>query len=416
MLSPHKPSWLRAAVAGATPSRPSGHRGSSRRRYRGLAVVSIVAICVAGCGSTSHSSSLQPAGTSPATAATGAAGVAATKAALAGYVQEPTRIPQTVALPSKPPTGKKIGYVVCSQSTCIRIGTALKAAASALGWTVLTANVSTTDPGAAFQSLINQRVDYLTVSGLDPNEGFQPQLAEARAMHIPVFLIASTALPGGATNGIYSNNGDTTLQAGAAKMVASWLTADSNGSANILYVNLPVYPVLVAQEGSVKSTLQSQCPGCSFHDLNLTVSEVQGGTVPQTVVNYLRTNANVNYVDVAVDSIASGLASALKTAGLSSRVKMVGVTPSLADLGAIVNGTEAAGVQNGLESQGWAVVDQMARYAENVWTLSEERAVAGGSVFLVDTPAQAAVYASNQQLWEGPAGYQTQYEKLWKAS
>jgi ABC-type sugar transport system substrate-binding protein len=330
----------------------------------------------------------------------------------------PTKIPQTIPLPSKPPTNKKVGYVVCTDPACVRNFAALKAAASVLGWTVVSANASATDPGAAFQSLINQRVDYLAASGLDPNAGYEPQLTEARAMHIPLFLNAGTVPAGGPTNGVYADYGDNAIQAGVAKMNASWLIADSNGAANVLFVALPLFPTLVVQEGYVKSNLQAGCPSCVFHNLDLTLDEVRGSMVPDKVVNYLKTNTNVNYVDVSYLGIATGLSSALKAAGLSSRVKMTGLTPSQADLQAIVDGTQAAAVVESLQSQMWALVDQMARYAENVWSLEEERAVAGGSIFLIDTPAQAAPYANNPQGASDlfPPGYQAQFEKLWKVS
>jgi ribose transport system substrate-binding protein len=399
----------------ADPRRLFGH-GPARRRYRYVAILSVVAIAAAACGSTSHGSVSQSVGTSAGAPASGAAGVAAAKAALVGYEQELTNIPETIPLPSKPPTGKKVGYVVCTDPGCVRTAAAMKVAASFLGWTVLTANASATDPGAAFQSLINQRVDYLSVSGMDPDAGYQPQLTEARSMHIPVFVLAGTVVPAGTANGIYSDYNDNTLDAGIAKIMASWLIADSNGAANVLFVNLPLYRTFVVQEGDVKSDLQSGCPSCGFHNLDLTLNEVQSGTVPQTIVNYLKTNTNVDYVDVAYDGIATGLPSALKAAGLSSRVKVAGLRPSQGDIQAIVAGTEAAAVQLGLEAQSWSLVDQMTRYADNVWSLSEERAVAGGGIFLIDTPAQAAVYENNPQVWVGPAGYQAQFEKLWKAS
>jgi ABC-type sugar transport system substrate-binding protein len=184
----------------------------------------------------------------------------------------------------------------------------------------------------------------------------------------------------------------------------------------VLFINLPLFPTLVVQEGYVKSDLQSGCPSCSFQNLNLTLNEVQSAAVPQTIVNYLRTNTNINYIDVSYYGLSTGLANALKTAGLSSRVKVIGLTPSQADLQAIVSGTESAAVQESSESQGWATIDQMARYADNVWSLSEERAVAGANIFLITTPAEAALYSSNPQVWVGPAGYQAQFEKLWKVS
>ena len=118
-----------------------------------IAVLAAAAIAVTACsssggggGGTSTGAGTTSAG-STSSGGGGDAGVEAAKAATEKNLQEPTTIPQTTPLDSKPPTGKTFVWLKCDVNQCADLADGFKAATAALGWTYKELTYKTADRG-----------------------------------------------------------------------------------------------------------------------------------------------------------------------------------------------------------------------------------------------------------------------------
>jgi hypothetical protein len=108
-------------------------------------------------------------------------------AAIRKLEKSPTSIAISTPLPRKPPTGKHIIFLDCSQPTCPPFLLGLKPAAAALGWTVSNISFQPTPEAevAALGAAIQQKPDGIFVTGL-ARAVIQSALSQAQAAHIPV--------------------------------------------------------------------------------------------------------------------------------------------------------------------------------------------------------------------------------------
>ena len=112
-----------------------------------LASLAVIAIAVSACSSSGNGGSASSTGNPGAsgTGASGGAGLAAAKAATEKNLQEPTSIPLTEPLTSRPPTGKTFVFMKC-ELQCQVEADAIKQATAALGWTYKEVAFQDSDP------------------------------------------------------------------------------------------------------------------------------------------------------------------------------------------------------------------------------------------------------------------------------
>jgi ribose transport system substrate-binding protein len=380
-----------------------------------LASVCALAMGIAACGgSSSNSTPVSTVGGSQATSPTVAAGVASAKQDLNPFLTEPKSLTGLTPLPSKP-TQKTIGIVSCSEPLCAVLAGYIKDAASELGWKSDMVIATATDPGAAIQQLISAGVNYIAENAYDANT-FAPQMQELRQKKIPLFEIASTDPAEGPKNGIYADISGGTSQYQWGEIETDWAIADSNGHADILDVNTPDYPVLVAQANGEKAAIKKNCPECKFNALDVTVNDLTTNAIPGLVVSYLQSNPGIHYIHFTDEQNENGVVSALRTAGLLNKVKIYGSSPQASQFKEIADGDSAAWQVDPQPQAFWAVVDQMTRVATETWSEKEANQAALVPWFLLTDKARAAEFAksSDPYPWPGPAGYQQTYKKLWK--
>ena len=70
-------------------------------------------------------------------------------------------------------------------------------------------------------------------------------------------------------------------------MARRWAINDSGAKAKILGVTIAQYPVLNTETDWLRRNLKRMCSGCSFNELDVSVQDLVGGSVPQKVVAYL---------------------------------------------------------------------------------------------------------------------------------
>jgi len=377
------------------------------RRLAASATAGLLVLALSACGGNAAPATVAAAGAPAADPAS----LAAAQTNLDKYLAAPTSIQQSVTLTKVPPR-KKVGFVQCADPACAKLATYIKAATGALGWELVTVNATATDPGAAIQQAIDAGVDYIATTGF-PVALFKQQMAEAKAKGIGMFLCFSTDVPAGPANNLYSDCYDSTAAAAYATAMADYLIVRSKAAANVLVVSIPTYPILTAQVDAMRAELGKNCPTCKTDTLEVTVNDLVGGGVPQSISSYLQAHPDVNYVSFTYASLANGVAPALRAAGLSSKVNLVGTQGSQPQMKEVASGTSAAWSALPQELSMWTMVDQMARLSVGQWSLADERKAAVPPFYLVTTADAANALVNLDDGWPGPTGFQDTFRKLW---
>lgn len=380
---------------------------ATRRVLRGTAVAIAAAVLLAACSSGSKTTTSSS--SSPASSAATDAGLAAAKAVVDKYTTESSAIGVTKPLTRKPDK-KTIGWLECELESCPYITTGMKAATAALGWDLKVFSSKSADPGPAMQQAIDAGVDFIASSGESPAL-YKAQAAAAKAKGIKILSCYDTTVPDPANSNIYTQCGDTTFVQKTGPLMADWAIVDSNGKANVLVVNIPDFPVLVAEVDAYKAEMKKNCSACKVIDVNVTIDDLVGGKVPNAVASAIQSNPNANYVFNTFGSLPAGLTSALKSAGLLDKVKVYGQDFSKFDLDEIVAGTMHAWSADPKGYAGWLMVDAAARLSLGM-PLDEERASAALPTFIVQDAATAKKISDAGGDWN-PPGMEASFKKLW---
>lgn len=329
---------------------------------------------------------------------------------VAQYTTEPTAIVQTTPL-SKKPEKKSVAFIVCADPTCSILGNFMKEAVESLGWSYTGINAPATDFGSAVQQAVDQKVDYIAGTGSDIAT-FQNAFDSAKAAGIPYFSCYSSDIPEGKANNLFANCADLTAIDAYSRALTSWVIKDSGASANIGVVNLPEFPTLAHAVPDVKKTLDELCKTCTSAPIDISLDVLSSGGTANTIISYLQSNPDVNYLYLAFGDFEPGLRSALNSAGLD-HVKIVGVQAQRAQIQSLAKGETSAWIAAPQENNMWTLADQMARVATGQWSVQEERKAAVPSFFIVDSKEKADSLANLKDGWPGPNGFTDQFKKLW---
>ncbi len=325
----------------------------------------------------------------------------------------PTQPPGTIqisdALPKTPPAGKKVVFLQCELPACERYVDGVNGAASALGWDAKVQVFKNAAPGAGVQQAINERPDYIAITGI-PTVALKPQLKAAAAAGIPVISCATPDKPGAGGYAVQCGGSLAT----DADYLARWMMNDSGGKANVVAVTIPQFPVLNTETDWFEDNLQAKCADCSFDQLDVSVQEVGGGQVPQKLIAYLQSHPDVDYVYFTFNDLVRGVPAALKTVGLDDKVKLVGAAGDASIMKEIGSTQDAWTIAPNVYSA-WVMFDAMARlsvgqdlpaeYASKVYT---------SPTWVVDSAESAKLLAPTNYDWYGPEGFEQQFKALWQ--
>lgn len=369
------------------------------------AAVLTTAVLLAACGSSSNSSSQS--------SAAGTASNASSKLAVQPPTSPVTTQPITTPLKSAPPKGKSLVWLACNLPACqgdLSLG--YKTAAAALGWKFTQINYAPTSPGPAVQQALNDNPSYIAITGIPP-VAFAQQDAEAMKRHIPIVSCFDTTPPVPAKNGMYLQCANGPGYGDEANQITRWITNNSGGKAHVAIVNVPDYPILSSETASMQAGFKKYCPGCKVSVLNIAVGDLGNGSAPGKIVAYLQSHPDINYLHVTFADVADGLPQQLQAAGLLSHLKITGVQSDPPALKNITDGKIAAFTAQPQEYVGWEALDVLARLSEGMKPTPYE--VSGDlPTWVVDSSTQAkGLLALSGQQWPGPAGYQTEFKKVW---
>ena len=394
-------------------------RKSTRRVVAAVFALGLVA---AACGSDDTASEETTADTTVTeevvtedTAAPAVDEVAVAKEAAAQATSIPTEIALKVPASATPATGKKVAWISCELPSCPEVGEDWPLIAETLGWELKVINVKSFEPAPGIQQALDWGANYIAISG-SPIALFQAQFDAGVAKGVKFTSAYSTDVPQGqegGLEGLLTNVGDSSYVQMAMKKFAPWIIADSNAEAKVVMVNIRDFPVLVAAEEALKAGLEAGCSKCTFDVIPVTIEDLGGGKVPQSIASYLQENTDTNYVMFAFGGLPTGVSAALKTAGITD-VKLVGGDFSAPSLQAIVDGTESAWTSNPKAEASWVMAHAMVLDSLGD-TYTEERAGAELQSFVVDNAetAQAILDGGGLQNWKGPKTMADQFKALW---
>ncbi len=351
---------------------------------------------------------------------TAAASAAVDPAArVAAFSKALTELPFNEAIASIP-AGKKVYYVQCSVPVCEEIRGGIDAAAKKLGWTLeTTAHKDTPETvAAAFDAAIAAKPDVVLTSG-NPREWFATQLKTLEDAKIPV-VAWSMPEPYEPGQGISANllSGDDYYFYGA--LMADYAAAKS-AKKNILFVGLPVFPVLSTVQAGFTEEIAKACPDCKVDTMEVAITDL-GTNLPGQIVSKLQASKDLDFVVYAFGGMLFGVPDAIEAAGLLSQAQAISQAGGPMNFGFIEAGKhQVAEVGLASELLGWRAIDVAARVLAGTGpgrsTPPAEAIVDGHPDILVNgLPLQIlekGSLADASKLWPGVDGYQDQFAKLW---
>ena len=387
------------------------------RLRRGIAVLLVPVALIAACGDDDDDSS----GTTAAGATDGSvsesSGSAAELAAaaeerMAQFLEVPTTITVDEPLPSAPESGVSVYWVTPNLQSQQPNTDALEEATDALEWNLTTLQTDSADPQAvpsAMQQALDGGADYIIVSG-GSIDVYGEALQAARDAGIPVIDMYSSDEVGGEQNGIYANIGGTGWIDEQYRATADFIIADSGGDANVLYVDIPDFPILAAAANATNDQFASQCPDCVVDSLDLSVTDLTGGNVASQVVSTLQRDQAIEYVFTSFGDLATGLPEAIAAAGMSDRVRLVTAAPNADQTQGVIDGTVLAVVPNPKAQGSWTAIDAIARLEQGLEIDQEQHTVMPVVIWTQDNvPAPADDFA-------GAENFEDQFLELWQVA
>lgn len=372
------------------------------RRCARMSLPVLLAVVLAACGSSEAD---------PADAGSDDAAAEAAASAPDPVTSAPTEIGITTPLAAAPAPGRTLFWLQCELPICEKIGGGVKAATEAAGWNHKSLVFKASDPGGGIESAIQQKPDVIAITGI-PSAAIGSQLKAAAAAGIPVVTCSpGPEEPSAETYAAICSQ--TTAPDG--RNLALWAIEDSGGSAHVVTVTIPSFPSLGTTVAGINDTMDEHCPSCSTDELELTVDELAGGQVASRLVAYLQSNPDTNYVLFTFADLEIGVPEALAASGLGDTVKLIGNGAGPQQFRALLeeDSMDAAWVAYPAVYQGWEIVDSALRLADG-GTLPDgyQKQMEALPTYIVDSPEGAEALAP-QYDWDGPAGYQEQFRKLW---
>jgi ribose transport system substrate-binding protein len=389
---------------------------STGLRVAGLGLVLTTGLLLSACSSTSSSpatseaaaaSAAAPAASEAAPMASEAAPAESDAAAkVAAYSAVPTTIGITEALASPIPAGKNVVWMECQLPQCTQIGQGVKDAAAAAGWNLEVINYDSSDPAtlvAGMKTALKNKPDALINSGL-PVAAWAAVLPDFEKAGVPI--VTMHIGPQEIGNGIIANlygEEDQKIQSDA---IAQWMINDSQGTANILIVDVPDFPILHQFAVDFQDSMTADCPGCKTQVLSVSIGDVlNGGLVPATV-SALQADPSLDYVYVVDGDFIPGMPAALKAAGLTPQVGAV--WGSKAVEGYLATGELDAFTGFSTEYNGWQAIDAIARHLEGTPLISQSNGNAPTQLITAESMIEP------MDSYNLPTDFREQFKALWQ--
>jgi len=381
-----------------------------RRSAAGIAVVLTAGLILSACSSDSTSSESTTAEVTSEEVVETEETAAPTGSDAAAKVAEYSAVPTTIGiaepLATPIPAGKNVVWMECQLPQCSQIGQGVKDAAAAAGWNLEVINYDSSDPAtlvAGMKTALQNKPDALINSGL-PVGAWAAVLPDFEAAGVPI--VTMHIGPQEIGNGIIANLYGEEDQQIQADMIAQWMINDSQGSANILIVDVPDFPILHQFSVDFKDSIAADCADCKTQEISVSIADVlNGGLVPATI-SALQADPAINYVYVVDGDFIPGLPAALKAAGLSPKVGAP--WGSKAVEGYLSTGELHAFTGFSTEYNGWQAIDAIARHLEGTALVSPSNGNAPTQLITAESMIEP------MDSYNLPTDFREQFKTLWQ--
>ena len=379
---------------------------SSKARTTRLAVLAVTAVfLVALAASTSSTASNR---------LSREAGIAEAKKLVAQYEQAPKWAPPGKPFDASKAKGKQIWYVSLSLSIPfeqymlqgIQQGAKL-VGAKGVGFD---SKFSAADGARGIEQAIQAKAAVIMVGGLEPSL-IGPALSDAEKAGIPV-IMANVQDPGPPRSDYPSavKAFATHSFSWPGKAEADFITVDSNGKANILFMSTSDLPHITGPEkDAFLNELKRVCPDCKADVMNVPSS--QWNTLQTKTASYIRAHPDVQYIVPDFDGMVIFALPGVHSAGAQGKVKIVSFNATPSVMKALKNKDVVVAETGGPNLlQGWAFADQALRVAAGVKPLPDigikDRLFDASNINSINLKAQ-------ESTWYGNTDYVAAYKKLW---
>jgi ABC-type sugar transport system substrate-binding protein len=327
-----------------------------RRIHSALAVPTLAGmLLLAGCASG------QP-GVPEGTAASGGQNeeaVAAAQSRITELAGEPAPI-ELAPLSGKVEEGLTYGFITCPLPVCRALTDASVEAAEAIGWTTRQVETETNPESyaAAWDTLLQDPPDVIAYIPFAPDDVVRDQLERAQELGIPVVSVAPAGDRPDKNGPVFASYNGAPEFEQSGSIMGDLIVADGGTGADTVFV---WDPSLAAIFAPIKEGFDGALGAVGGEASVLEVSNQGiGTTVPGQVASFLQANPNVKYVALALADLGAGVPEALAVAGLTD-IKITSRAPQDQNLQNIDAGLEWSTVAEENESNGWRVIDGLAR-------------------------------------------------------
>lgn len=389
-------------------------RRSNRRTAWRMAAACVSAVAVfsaAACGSSPSSSSPSSSASSSGAGSSELAqgmNVAAAKAALVPYTNQPSAFPVTEPLTKKLPAGKKFVFLQCSTPVCALAGKLLQPAVKAIGGTFTAVDAGTTAQAsqAAASSVLALKPDAVLYSGYTPALfGGGLKAISGAGIKVVSISISTDVKPYGIT---FNYIGPDTTQL-YGKLLADWVVVNKGANADAVFYGVPALDLSPSVQKAFEDELHKNCASCKARTVPIDASTI-GKTSAATVVSDLQAHPSTNVAVFVSFQVAAGLPAAMKIAGLS--VPTVGFAPTPGNLQDLKNGGLTAALAIDFPVSVWTAVDAAARLIQGAQPTSGEKAGEVPLQFL----AKKDITFDPTNGWSGYPDFSQRFAMLWQTS
>lgn len=394
------------------------------KRIVAFAVVSVLGFSVVACGDDNGASTAttSAADTTADTTADTSDGGELTGLALAqARVDEFSRTLTDLGLTEKvdAPAGLTVAYVQCSVPVCEAIKGGIAEAVDAIGGTLrIFTHLDTADTvQAAFQAAVQAEPDMVLTSG-NPRAWFEVSLAELNEKNVPV--IAWSLPEPYQADGIAANlvTGDDYYFNGV--LMADFVTAQTEGKANALFLNIPQFPVLALEAEGFKTEMAAVCPDCKVTSLDFTVDQLIAGAHISAAVSEFQKDPSINFLVTGFGDMLLGMPDAL--GGIGVDVPAISQAGTPANYQLIAGGSlQVADVGLPTGFLGWRAIDAglraLAGLSAGEFESRPLTSIEGHpDIGIAGVPLkilQTADISDPTTAWPGIEGFQDLFKALW---
>jgi ABC-type sugar transport system substrate-binding protein len=384
-----------------------------RRTLAAVVATATSALAIAACSSSSSSTSSTGSTSGDTSASATASATSAGMAAAMQYEQQflntPTSIGISTALTSKPAAGKLLVGLDSGLGSAKVLAQYWAQAAADIGWKYkdLISGSTPATQQAAMNSAIQLSPAGILTSGI-PNSTIQAQLTLAAQKGIWVNSSADTSPPSGAM--FDTSIASPTQLAEWGKMVAAYVTVQSQGKAVVQDFQLTAFPILLDFDTAFVAAMQQWCPSCKVSTNAVPAASLGSSALTSQVTSTVTRNPSTDWLIFDLGDLEIGVDAALKAAGLTGK-HIGGLTADTPNIAGLKAGTEDVWTAYSLPIVAYRQVDSMARKFGGMTPLN-----ATLPTQLITPQNVSSLVTDSAGNYVGVTDYRTEFKKLWLES